>query len=103
MPMRNQSPAMPFTKVGLRRGLVAGLPFILSNGVAGIVMGVAYRGLGLDFAGIVVTMLGFRGEHVPLPFGKTRKQVDQIDRAFGRCLGAAGRGGGRQPRGHALA
>ena len=48
---------MPFTKVGLRRGLVAGLPFILSNGVAGIVMGVAYRGLGLDFAAAVLFSL----------------------------------------------
>ena len=48
---------MPFTIAGLRRGLVAGLPFILSNGVAGIVMGVAYRGLGLDFAAAVLFSL----------------------------------------------
>jgi predicted branched-subunit amino acid permease len=37
------------TLAGLRRGFVAALPFLLSNGVAGIVMGVAYRGVGLDF------------------------------------------------------
>ncbi|HKF60454.1 MAG TPA: AzlC family ABC transporter permease [Dongiaceae bacterium] len=55
--MRNQSPAMPFTMAGLRRGLLAGLPFILSNGVAGIVMGVAYRGLGVDFAAAVLFSL----------------------------------------------
>ena len=48
---------MPFTMAGLRRGLLAGLPFILSNGVAGIVMGVAYRGLGLDFAAAVLFSL----------------------------------------------
>jgi hypothetical protein len=48
---------MPFTIAGLRRGLLAGLPFILSNGVAGIVMGVAYRGLGLDFAAAVLFSL----------------------------------------------
>jgi predicted branched-subunit amino acid permease len=48
---------MPFTTAGLRRGLLAGLPFILSNGVAGIVMGVAYRGLGLDFAAAVLFSL----------------------------------------------
>ena len=57
MAMRNQSTAMPFTMAGLRRGLLAGLPFILSNGVAGIVMGVAYRGLGLDFAAAVLFSL----------------------------------------------
>ena len=48
---------MPFTIAGLRRGLLAGLPFILSNGVAGIVMGVAYRGLGLDFPAAVLFSL----------------------------------------------
>ena len=48
---------MPFTMAGLRRGLVAGLPFILSNGLAGIVMGVAYRGLGLDLAVAVLFSL----------------------------------------------
>lgn len=34
---------------GFRRGLVKASPFILSNGVAGVVMGVAYRGVGLGF------------------------------------------------------
>src|ERR1700685_3132659 len=46
--------AAPFTMAGLRRGFVAALPFIVSNGVGGIVMGVAYRGLGLDFAASVL-------------------------------------------------
>jgi predicted branched-subunit amino acid permease len=40
--------AVPFTAAGFRRGFVAALPFIVSNGVGGIVIGVAYRGLGLD-------------------------------------------------------
>lgn len=35
------------TAAGLRRGLVAALPFILSNGLAGLVMGLTYKGLGL--------------------------------------------------------
>jgi predicted branched-subunit amino acid permease len=38
------------TTAGIRRGFVAALPFIVSNGMAGVVMGVAYRGLGLSFA-----------------------------------------------------
>ncbi|MGE5146706.1 MAG: AzlC family ABC transporter permease [Candidatus Eiseniibacteriota bacterium] len=38
-----------YSAAGFRRGFVAALPFIVSNGLAGIVMGVAYRGLGLDF------------------------------------------------------
>jgi predicted branched-subunit amino acid permease len=40
-----------------RRGFVAALPFIVSNGVGGTVMGVAYRGLGLDFASAVLFSL----------------------------------------------
>lgn len=36
------------TREGVGRGVVAALPFVLSNGVAGVVMGVAYRGMGLD-------------------------------------------------------
>jgi predicted branched-subunit amino acid permease len=40
--------ALPFTLAGLRRGIIAALPFIISNGLAGMVMGVAYRTLGLD-------------------------------------------------------
>jgi predicted branched-subunit amino acid permease len=56
--MINPSPAaLPFTSAGLRRGLLAGLPFILSNGVAGVVMGVAYRGLGLDMVTAVLFSL----------------------------------------------
>src|SRR5258706_15852118 len=41
---------LPFTGAGFRRGFVAALPFVVSNGVGGVVMGVAYRGLGLDFS-----------------------------------------------------
>src|SRR4029077_8496123 len=40
---------IPFTAIAFRRGFVAALPFIASNGSAGVVMGVAYRGLGLGF------------------------------------------------------
>jgi predicted branched-subunit amino acid permease len=38
-----------FSRAGFRRGFVKALPFLLSNGVAGVVMGVAYRGVGLGF------------------------------------------------------
>ncbi len=51
------SSALPFTAAGFRRGFVAALPFIVSNGVGGIVMGVAYRGLGLGFAAAVLFSL----------------------------------------------
>src|SRR5260221_12890304 len=44
------SSASPCTAVAFRRGFSAALPFIVSNGIAGIAMGVAYRGLGLGFA-----------------------------------------------------
>jgi predicted branched-subunit amino acid permease len=37
------------TRAGLRRGFVAALPFIVSNGAAGIVMGVVYREADLSF------------------------------------------------------
>jgi predicted branched-subunit amino acid permease len=35
------------TASGLKRGLVSALPFLLSNGAAGIVMGLTYKALGL--------------------------------------------------------
>jgi predicted branched-subunit amino acid permease len=41
----------------VRRGFVAALPFIVSNGVGGVVMGVAYRGVGLDYASAVLFSL----------------------------------------------
>jgi len=47
----------PFTASAFRRGFVAALPFIVSNGVGGVVMGVAYRGLGLDFTSAVLWSL----------------------------------------------
>jgi predicted branched-subunit amino acid permease len=40
----------PFTVAELRRGFVAALPFLLSNGTAGAVMGLTDKGLGLNFA-----------------------------------------------------
>ena len=43
-----------FTTKGLRRGLVVATPFILSNGAAGLVMGIAYKGLGLKCATAVL-------------------------------------------------
>lgn len=46
-----------FTVSAMRRGLVAALPFVLSNGVAGIVMGVAYKALGLGFGPAVLFSL----------------------------------------------
>jgi len=56
--MRLATPLLdPITTAGLRRGIVAALPFILSNGLAGIVMGVAYRGLGLGFVPAVLLSL----------------------------------------------
>ena len=42
------SPAT-FSRAGFRRGFVEAAPFIVSNGVAGVVMGVAYRGIGVEF------------------------------------------------------
>jgi predicted branched-subunit amino acid permease len=38
-----------WTAAGVRRGFVAALPFVVSTGIAGVVMGVAYRGLVLGF------------------------------------------------------
>src|SRR5689334_7393100 len=38
-----------FTRTAFRRGFLEALPFILSNGMAGMVMGVAYRSIGLGF------------------------------------------------------
>lgn len=54
MTISNQQPdtdqLSPFTVAELRRGFVAALPFLLSNGTAGAVMGLTYKGLGLNFA-----------------------------------------------------
>ncbi len=47
----------PFTVVALRRGLIAGLPFLASYGVPALVMGVAYKGLGLGFVPAVLFSL----------------------------------------------
>lgn len=43
------APKARFSRAGFTRGFIKALPFVLSNGVAGIVMGVAYRGVGLGF------------------------------------------------------
>ena len=47
----------PWSAAGFRRGFVAALPFIASNGLAGMVMGIAYRGLGLDLESAVLFSL----------------------------------------------
>src|SRR5262245_2549555 len=58
MTVTSSTPETPgYTTAGFRRGFWAALPFIVSNGVAGVVMGVAYRGLGLDFASAVLFSL----------------------------------------------
>ncbi len=46
-----------FTSAGVRRGVIAALPFLASNGVAGVVMGVAYKGLGLGYVPTVMFSL----------------------------------------------
>ena len=54
MPMSISVTERPhFTRAGLRRGVLGALPFLLSNGVAGLVIGVAYHGEGLGFASAV--------------------------------------------------
>src|SRR5258707_5856331 len=49
--------ASPCSAGAFRRGFLAALPFIVSNGIAGVAMGVAYRGLGLGFAPAVLFSL----------------------------------------------
>src|SRR6185369_1215432 len=51
------TPPAPWTAAGFRRGFIAALPFIASNGLAGMVMGIAYRGLGLDLTSAVLFSL----------------------------------------------
>jgi predicted branched-subunit amino acid permease len=55
--IKSTSSAFPCTAVAFRRGFSAALPFIVSNGIAGIAMGVAYRGLGLGFTAAVLFSL----------------------------------------------
>jgi len=57
MTMRTTVSASVFTAAAFRRGFLAALPFIASNGIAGVAMGVAYRGLGLDFIPAVLFSL----------------------------------------------
>jgi hypothetical protein len=45
------------TGVAFRRGFLAALPFIVSSGVAGVVMGVAYKGFELGLAPAVLFSL----------------------------------------------
>src|SRR5712664_2772374 len=49
--------ARPCTAAAFRRGFLAALPFTVSNGIAGIAMGVAYRGLGLGLTSAVLFSL----------------------------------------------
>lgn len=46
--------AQGFSRTAFWRGFVRALPFLISNGVAGVVMGVAYRGVGLGFVPAVL-------------------------------------------------
>src|SRR5579871_6065101 len=46
-----------FTGAGFHRGFIKACPFILSNGFAGAVMGVAYHNVGLGFAPAVLFSL----------------------------------------------
>jgi predicted branched-subunit amino acid permease len=58
MAMRNaNSFASNCTAAAFRQGFFAALPFIASNGIAGIAMGVAYRGLELGFVPAVLFSL----------------------------------------------
>lgn len=58
MTMTHPDPILlPCTAAAFRRGFVAALPFIASNGVGGVIMGIAYRGLGLDFGSAVLFSL----------------------------------------------
>lgn len=43
-----------YSWAGFRRGFVKALPFLISNGMAGVVMGVAYRGVGVGFVPAVL-------------------------------------------------
>jgi len=56
MAMRRGAP-FPFTPGAFRRGFIAALPFIVSNGLAGMIMGIAYRGAGLGFLPAVLFSL----------------------------------------------
>jgi len=59
MTMRTEisAAALPLTAAGFRRGFVAGLPFLLSGAIGGVIIGVAYRGVGLDFTPAVLFSL----------------------------------------------
>jgi predicted branched-subunit amino acid permease len=48
MTMRIASASGPFTIGGFRSGFISALPFLISNGIAGSIMGIAYRGVGLS-------------------------------------------------------
>jgi len=48
MTMRTTPASAAFTMGGFRRGFISALPFLISNGIAGSIMGIAYRGTGLS-------------------------------------------------------
>lgn len=48
--MQDAPPHASFTLAAIGWGLVASWPFIISNGIAGILMGLVYRGMGLGWA-----------------------------------------------------
>jgi predicted branched-subunit amino acid permease len=49
--------ASPWTAAGFWRGFLVALPFIVSNGTAGVAMGVAYRSAGLGFVPAIMFSL----------------------------------------------
>ncbi len=54
--------SVPFTAAGFRRGFLAGLPLILGSLLGGIVIGVAYKGLGFGlFAAIGFSAIVYSG------------------------------------------
>jgi predicted branched-subunit amino acid permease len=48
---------IPWTTTAVRRGMVAALPFLVSTGIGGVFMGVAYHGLELGFTPAVLSSL----------------------------------------------
>ncbi|MFI4987691.1 MAG: AzlC family ABC transporter permease [Alphaproteobacteria bacterium] len=55
-------PTRHFTAAGLRRGLIAGYPFIISNGIAGILMGLVYHNMGFSWVeGVAFSALVYSG------------------------------------------
>ena len=62
-----------FTAAGFARGLQAALPFLISNGAAGIAMGLAYQGLGLTvFEAVLFSAVVYSGTAQAVTLGLWR-------------------------------